>query len=308
MRKIPSVRAVSLALALVSAVVLSLVATGCSRAISVEYGDGKEVTLPKRPSRIVSLAPSNTEILFALGADELLCGVTSYCDYPPEAKDKPDVGGFIDFSAEKIVSLNPDLILATSGQDQGLAPLIEMGIPVVVLDAATIEEIADCVRVIGELTGRKKEAQRLIADMNSAAEAVTSQVAAIPESEKPKVMYVAWDDPILTVGPGTLIHHLIDLAGGVNVAQAAGDLYPTMSMEAVVVEDPDVLLLPRVHGGLDLSALRERDAWKDLTAVREGRVYLLEDNLISRPSPRAIQGLREIAAALHPALFEVKKP
>ena len=164
------------------------------------------------------------------------------------------------------------------------------------------------IRVVGELTGRKKEAQKLIADMGSAVEVVTSRVSAIPESERPKVMYVAWDDPILTVGPGTLIGHMIDLSGGTNVAALAGDLYPTMSMETVIVEDPDVLLLPRVHGGLDLSALRARDAWKDLTAVREGRVYLLDDNLVSRPGPRAVLGLREIAAALYPDLFGVIEP
>ncbi|MEX0975449.1 MAG: cobalamin-binding protein [Bacillota bacterium] len=292
----------------VAILVFSTLASGCSRPVTAKYGSGKEIVLPKRPSRIVSLAPSNTEILFALGLGDLVKGVTTYCDYPPEATEKPDVGGFMDFSAEKIVSLNPDLILATSGQDQGLAPLIAMGIPVAILDAATMDEIGDCIRVVGDLTGKKREAQKLIAEIEREVETIASKVEAVPDSERPKVMYVAWDDPILTVGPGTLIDHMISLAGGRNIAGATGEPYPTYSMEAVLVEDPDVLLLPRVHGGLDLSALRARTAWKDLTAVREGRVYLLDDNLVSRPGPRAVQGLREIAAALYPELFEVKAP
>ena len=286
----------------------SISAFGCSRPVTARFGSGKEITLPRRPQRIVSLAPSNTEILFALGLDDLVKGVTSYCDYPPEAKDKPDVGGFMDFSVEKIVSLNPDLILATTGQDQGLAPLTAMGIPVAILDAATMDEIGDCIRVVGDLTGKKREAQKLIAEMTGEVEFVLGKVAGIPESERTKVMYVAWDDPILTVGPGTLIDHMITLAGGKNIAAAAGEPYPTYSMEAVLVEDPDVLLLPRVHGGLDLSALRARSAWRDVKAVREGRVYFLDDNLVSRPGPRAVQGLREIAAALYPEVFGVKAP
>ncbi len=288
--------------------IFSLSVSACSRAVTARYGAGKEITLPRRPERIVSLAPSNTEILFALGLGDLVKGVTTYCDYPAEAKDRAQVGGFMDFSIEKIVSLKPDLILATSGQDQGLAPLIALGIPVVVLDATTMPEIDQCIRVVGDLTGKKKEAQKLIDEIDREVKIIADKISAVAPSDRPKVMYVAWDDPILTVGPGTLIDQMICLAGGINVAAGAHEPYPTFSLEAVVMADPDVLLLPRVHGGLDLRGLRSREAWKDLTAVRKGRVYLLEDNLVSRPGPRAAQGLREIAEALYPALFEVKAP
>lgn len=304
-----TVRRHSVSSAVVSALVLVLVSLmlplpACSPEITVSYGPGRQVTLPRAPQRIVSLAPSNTEILFALGLGEKVAGVTSYCDYPPEAKEKPSVGGFLDFSVEKIVSLQPDLVLATTGQEEALAPFMGTGVPVVFLDAATMAEVEDCVRVAGELTGTRREARQLMTEISRQIEAVSAKVAGIPESERPKVLYLAWDDPILTVGPGSLIHDMVTLAGGINVAASTGQAYPTYSMEMVLAQDPDVILLPRVHGGLDLAALKANPAWRSVEAVREGRVYLLDDNLISRPGPRAVQGLRQIAETLYPDLFK----
>ena len=294
---------------LITLVFLLLTSTsGCTRPITARDSSGREVTLAKRPERIVSLAPSNTEILFALGLGDLVKGVTSYCNYPPEAKAKPTVGGFMDSSLEKIVSLRPDLVLATSGQDETVTALTSMGIPVVVLDAATVSGIAECIKVVGDLSGRRKEAQRLTSEIAQETKAIKDRVSNVPDSQRPKVLYLAWDGPILTVGPGTLIHDMITLAGGRNVAAAAREAYPVYSMEMVLMEDPDVILMPRVEVGLDLEALRSRSEWRGIKAVKEGRVFLLEDDLVSRPGPRAVQGLLQIAEALYPDKFGAKAP
>jgi iron complex transport system substrate-binding protein len=243
-----------------------------------------------------------------MGLGDFVQGVTLHCNYPPEVKDKPTVGEYMDLSVEKIISLKPDLVLATSYQDQAVASLTALKIPVVVLDATTVAGIYDCLRSVGALTDRAREAQRLIADMTREVDSIKGRVSSIPDADRPKVLYLAWDSPILTAGPGTLLHDMITIAGGRNVAANAKEPYPVFSMETVVLENPDVSLIPRVQSSLDLKTLRETPGWRSVKAVREGRVYLLDDDLVSRPGPRAVQGLRQIAEALHPDKFRAVAP
>ncbi len=293
---------------LLPVLIVALLSPGCAGPLRARDSAGREIVLPKKPQSIVSLAPSNTEILFALGLGDLVQGVTAHCNYPPEIKDKATVGGYMDLSLEKIISLKPDLVLATSYQDGTVASLRELKIPVVVLDATTMSGVADCIKAAGTLTGRSREAQRLTAEMTRELNSIRDRVSSIPDAERPRVLYLAWDAPILTVGPDTLLHDMITLAGGRNIAAAAREPYPIYSIEMVIVENPDVILIPRVQSSLDLKLLRSLPAWRNVKAVREGRVYLLDDDLVSRPGPRAVQGLRQIAEDLHPDKFGAKAP
>lgn len=308
MRRIQPVLQVLRVLSLILVASAVLLSSGCSGTIAAKDSSGREITLTKRPERIVSLAPSNTEILFALGLGELVKGVTSYCNFPPEAAMKPSVGGFMDYSLEKIVSLKPDLVLATSNQDDAVASLAKMGITVAVLDASTVSEVGDCITLVGNLTGKRREAQALVSEIQRDVKSITEKVSAIPKSQRSKVLYLAWDSPIMTVGPGTLIHELITLAGGNNLASAAREAYPVYSMEMVLVENPDVILIPRVESSLSLEVLRSLPAWNRIAAVKGGRVFLVDDDLVSRPGPRVAQGLREIAKILYPDVFDAKAP
>jgi iron complex transport system substrate-binding protein len=267
---------------------------------------GRAVRIEKSPEKIISLAPSNTEILYALGLEDRLVGVTEYCDYPEAARQKPKIGGYSTVDIEKVVDTEPDLIFATKIHKDEVTPRLEgLGLAVVTLDPANVEEVMESINLIGRVTGKGEAASHLTAEMEGQVKAVTDKTSALAEGQRPRVFYVLWYDPITTVGAGNRINDLIIKAGGNNIA---GDLpdYPDMSLEAVISMNPQVIIADVGHGsGEDLNyqyALSE-ERFKDIDARQNNRVYKIDSDLVSRPGPRIIEGLESFAKFIHPELF-----
>lgn len=271
--------------------------------ITVTDDLGKEVAINKVPERIVSLTPSNTEILFALGLEDKVVGVTSWCNYPDGAKNKEIIGD-LNPNVEKILSLQPDLVLATLGDMNPLEAIKKAGIPVFVVNPGSFDEVLASFRKIGQLTGKAKEADELIAQMTAKKEKITDKLEKI--SDKPKVFIVLEKEPeLFTAGQGTFIDELITLAGGKNIA-ATVDGYPKYSMEQLLIENPDVIIVPQYEGNMGVRPgdLSNDPVWQEIAAVRQHKIYEINADIISRPGPRLINALEQIAEILHPQAFE----
>lgn len=266
---------------------------------------GRQVTLDKAPQRIISMLPSNTEILFALGLGDRIVAVNDHDKYPPEAATKDKIGGAFDVqntNIEKIVSLKPDLILAGAMQKsvvEELAAKLDLAM-YTMPDAATVQDAINSIAVVGDLTGTRDEAAKLIASLNARVEAIKAKVKDQP---KPKVFHEVWGDPLMTAGPGSFIDDMIKLAGGTNIAADAVTPYPQFSLESLIQRNPDVVTTPFKQTADDLAG-GKRKTWKGLKAVKDGRVVVLDQDIISRPGPRVVDGLEAFARAIHPGLFK----
>lgn len=258
---------------------------------------GREVTIEARPERIVSLAPANTEIVAALGSIDRLVGVTTFCDYPAEVADIEKVGDFMQPNLEAIAALDPDLVLVTTGvQAEVIGQLEALGAAVVAVDPMTVDALYNSIRFVGASIGEGPAAEELVSSMQIQIDSIGEQV----ESDPVTCFLEIAQDPLFTVGSGTLLNELIELAGGENVV--AEDGYVAYSVEQLVAADPAVYLATK--GSMsNPSDITGRPGYENLTAVAGDRVYLLDDNLVSRPGPRVVDGIRQIAEALHPDVF-----
>lgn len=276
--------------------------------LTMTDGLGREISLNGPAQRIVSLAPSNTEILFAIGAGSQVVGRDEFADYPEEAKSIQSVGGSMgEYSSEAIVALEPDLVLAAEINPPELVKQLEdLGLTVYYLkNPKTIEEMYDNLAIVGQLTGQ---------DVTSLVDSLKARVAAVDEkvksaTDKPVVFYeIDATDPTkpYTYGPGTFGDLLITRAGGENLATAAGitDPYPQLSLEQIVATNPDVIVLGDSMWGVTPESIATRPGWEDLAAVTNEQVHPFDDNLVSRPGPRLVDGLEQLARLLHPDLFQ----
>ncbi|MBM3153881.1 MAG: cobalamin-binding protein [Chloroflexi bacterium] len=265
------------------------------------------MTIQKLPQRIVSLAPSVTEMLFALGLDDRIVGTTDYCDYPEAAKSKTRVSGYSTPDLEKIVAVQPDLIVAESIHENTVLPALEkLGLPVFVTFATSIDVILNDITVIGQITGKSKAARKLVSDMTNQIDAVTSRTSALAAKDRPGVLYVVWFNPIWTMGSKTFTDDLIAKAGGTNVFSADFEKARVVSLEAVVTKNPQVILVSAMATTADLvyNSIKKETRLAGVDAIKNNRVYKITDsNLIERPSPRIIQGLEEVAKLIHPEIF-----
>ncbi len=259
------------------------------------------------PKRIVSLAPSHTETLFALGLSDRLVAVTDYCNYPPEAKDKPSIGGFSTPNIEEVVAADPDLVLATNIHEDKVIPQLESkGLTVVAVNPRTIDDVIDSITLIGMVTGAEKEATDLLADMQSRIKAVTNKTDGLTESQKPKVLYVVWHDPLMAAGSGTLHNELIRMAGGINVASEL-DSYADISLELVISANPQVMIAGIGMGtgeDLPLQFITTESRLGETDARLNNRIYGIDVDLVGRPGPRIVEALEQFAVFIHPELFE----
>ena len=294
----------------ISIILLSLLVimfTGCQpEFVPGTYIDdmGRGVSIDKVPQRIVSHVPSITETLFALGLEERVVGVSDYCDYPEEAKLKPSIGNYFNPTIETIVALEPDLVL-TDGHSQNINGLEALGITFFVIDPKDIDGILEDIELLGKITGTGKKARALVNDMNGILAQVVSQVENAP---KVRVFYV-FDATDLnnpwTAGPGSFVDSLITMAGGENIAAEAQGAWVQFSIEQLVGSDPEIIMVDTIHGTAIVSEeeLRAHPAWREITAVKQGKIYRVDGDLVNRSGPRIIQGLEEIAKAIHPELF-----
>jgi iron complex transport system substrate-binding protein len=266
---------------------------------------GREVTISEIPQRIVSHVPGITEMLFALDLGEKVVGVSDYCDYPEEAKSKPSVGNYFNPSIEKIVALEPDLVL-TDGYSENIKQLDSLGITYIVLQPQNIDGIFKDLELLGKVTGKEKEAKKLIKDMQDSIAHVLDRVEGAP---KVKVLYIIdATDPTLpwTAGPGSFIDALITMAGGENIAAKAPSAWVQFSIEEIVSADPEVIILPTKHGTAFTSpeTLMGNPAWQKITAVKEDKIFTIDDDYVSRYGPRIVLGLENMAKIIHPELFK----
>ena len=295
----------------VSIVLLSLLASmvlGCrSQFQPGTYIDdmGREVSMARIPQRIVSHVPSITETLFALGLGERIVGVSNCCDYPEAAKLKPEVGNYFNPSIERIVSLKPDLVL-TDGHSESVKQLDSLGITYLVIDPQDIDGIFRDVELLGKVTGTEKEANKLVKDMKERTARIISMVEGTP---RVRVFYIIdatdLNNP-WTAGPGSFIDYLITTAGGENVAAKAQSAWIQFSIEEVINSDPEIIILPTKHGTAFISpeVLKEHPAWQETTAVKQDKIFIIDEDPIVRSGPRIVQGLEEMARIIHPELFE----
>jgi iron complex transport system substrate-binding protein len=261
---------------------------------------GKLIVLKKTPNRIVSLAPAATEMLFAIGVGDKVVGVTTYCDYPPATKNIPKVGGFINPSLESIVKLKPDLIVAMRGNPLSLLERLEkMGYPVFALNPKSISDVLIGMKKLGELTG-SKEANRVVRDLKARLERIRKRVEGIPYERRPKVVIELWDNPLIVFGKGSIGDEVIERAGGKNIIEGK-IAYPQISLETLIEKQPDVIILSHMTTVQNpLKEVKKRANWDKLKAVREGRVYAIDADIIDRPGPRLIQAVEILHRMLYP--------
>ena len=264
---------------------------------------GREVGFNHPPQRIVSLDPSITEILFALGLNNEVVGVTDYCDYPEQARSKSKVGGYINPNIEAIALLEPDLVVTTlkTNTPRLIQQLEDFGIKVFVLDPKKIEDIFENISSLAKLTYREERARELLGALKKRLHEVRKKVDGI---SRPGVFLEMGKDPLISVGPGSFAHDLIEIAGGRNVASQSSSRYRRYTLEEILLADPEVIIICSMTP--DDSSLAQKKWWKrwtNMSAVRNGRIYVIEANLLTRPGPRIIEGLMEIAKAIHPEIF-----
>ncbi|HSO13746.1 MAG TPA: cobalamin-binding protein [Anaerolineales bacterium] len=267
---------------------------------------GREITLEGTPQRIVSLAPSNTEILFAVGAGSQVVGRDEFSDYPEEAKAIESIGGsFGEYNVEAIVALEPDLVLAAEINTPELIKQLEdLGLTVYYLrNPTTFEEMYTNLETAASLTGH--DATELVDSLKARVAAVDEKIA--PLSSRIAVFYeIDATDPAKpwTYGPGTFGDLLIERAGGHNVGNIASDPYPQLSLEQVVTANPTVIILGDSMWGVTPESVVARPGWESIEAVKSNNIFPFDDNLVSRPGPRLVDGLEQLAKLLRPELFE----
>ncbi len=284
--------------------------TGCaSTAFTVTDVLGGNVTFSGPVNSIVSLAPSNTEIVFAVGAGDKLIGRTDFCNYPtPEVNSIESVGGFSTLNKEAIVILNPDVVLAAHiHQQQGdTAWLEQKGLKVVTLEPQTLSEVLESISLVGKITGNEARAAELVADMQSRIETVRQGTSGLPDAQRPRVLHITWHDPLWTVGKDTFVGALIETAGGVNLFNDVSG-HAQVNLEDAVAEDPDVITVFTSHGAAgDTSyqwATAEDSPFRSTQAYLKDRVHLVDADIASRGGPRIVDALELYARLLHPEIF-----
>ena len=258
------------------------------------------------PQRIISLAPSNTEILFALGLGDRVVGVTDYCNYPPDATTIPSVGDYMAPNIEEIIAREPDLVLATNEHEEAIAQLESQGIAVVGLDPKNIEDVLATITLVGKLTGQEKEAASLVNEMQKRIKAVTDKTGTLSEAQRPRVFYIIWHDPIWTTGAETFEDELIRMSGGVNIAHDLNG-YVDMSLESLIVANPQVIIAGVGMGtgeNLPLQFVQTESRLQDIDARQNDRIYSIDMDIVSRPGPRIVDALEEFLKLIHPELSD----
>ena len=271
-------------------------------------GLGRSITLSAPAQRVVSLSPSNTEILFAVGAGAQVVGRDSFSNYPQEVNDLPDIGGsFSEYDLEAILALQPDLVLAAEINTPELVQsLQDLGLTVFYLaNPSDLDGMFQMLRTVATLTGHQEQTEQLVASLQARVQAVRDRVA--QAKNLPTVFYeLDASDPLkpFTPGPGTFYTSLIAEAGGVNIAATLSSAWAQISLEELLVQDPDFILLGDAMWGTTAESVAQRTGWDQLTAVQQGRVLPFNDDLLSRPGPRQVEGIEALAKLFHPDLFE----
>lgn len=295
-RAIPLILLVALGLSLSCSVQKDRPTSASSRVFTDEIG--RQITVKATPQRLISLAPSITEILFALKLGDRVVGVTSYCDFPAEAKTKEKVGDTIKPNLERLIALKPDLVLvSTASQLEKITrQLDQLGIPVFVTNPKSVHEVVASIRKIGDLTGAEQRAGELTAEMQTRIAAVQLQVTT---QSAPRVLYILQLSPLITAGKNTFINDLITQAGGRSISGDEAADYPQFSRETALARAPEVILVPESHGTELVNIEAVRQFFATTPAIKNNRLVRINPDLIDRPGPRIVEGLEALRAGMH---------
>lgn len=279
--------------------------------ISITDDEGYVLNLTAYPQRIVSLAPANTQVIFAVGAGSNVVGVTDYDKYPYnftswiEEGNMSSIGNYYQPAIEPIVALNPDLVVASLGSVDAAAQLRGLGYNVLVLNPVNLSSILRDMLAVGKATGHDAEAQAAVAGLQARIDAVVSGVA--NATNRPKVYHEIWSDPFMSVGSASFVNDIITMAGGQNIFENATDAYPVISAEAIIELNPDVMVFPTQMGVESFwgnySTVAARDGWANINAVKNGKMYTVNGDIIDEPGPRQVDSLEIMAKILHPEIF-----
>jgi len=252
--------------------------------------------------RYISLAPSTTEILFAIGLDDEIVGVSTYCNYPSQALKKEKMGEFSHPNIEKIVSLKPDYVFCTGlEQAQTITELKRLGLKVYVADPATVEDLLISIVDIGKITNKEYKAQIVVKQIIDMIDAVREKVVFIPQEKKVKVFIEIWHDPLTTAGLGSYVDELLNIAGGINIANDTKRPFSVFSPEEVINRNPDCIIMAYMDKTAPVKAVTDRFAWGTINAIKNNRVYNdINPDLLLRPGPRIGQAVLELYKHLYP--------
>ena len=292
-------------LAFTLSLLLNISARGQERLLTDEIG--RKVKIPDPPKRIVSMAPSITEMLFALGLDKEIVGVTDFCNYPEAALTKHRIGGFVNPSIEKIVSLKPSLILGIRDGNRmdTVHRLNDLGFSVYVVDPTGFDGVVKTIENIGEIVRRRDESREITRNMTKKKEVVVKLTQSLP---KPKVFFQVGYSPIVTVGRGSLGDDLIRLAGGRSISENESGNYPLYGIETIVSKAPEIIIMSSMDSKKDyLNLIKMWQSWKNLPAVKTNAIHVVDSNLVDRPTPRVVEGLGVVAKIIHPEAFREKR-
>jgi iron complex transport system substrate-binding protein len=273
---------------------------------------GYSLTLTEPPERIVSLAPSNTEILFAVGAGDKVVGVTDFCNYPYdfpawiEAGNMTSIGNYYGPSTEPIVALNPDLVLATTGSEDAAENLRNLGYNVLIIEPRNLTFVLRDILLVGRATNNYDQAAVLESELRQRIDAISTQAEGATTT--PKVYHEVWNEPLMSAGPGTFIDELITLAGGQNIFNDATASWPIVSSEAIIDKNPDVMIFPNMYMGVanfyeTIDSVKNRAGWDLISAVQNDDIYEINADIISRSGPRLVDALEIMAKMIHPEIF-----
>jgi len=282
------------------------------RNLTLVDDSGYVLNLTSYPKRIISLAPSNTEILFAVGAGDKVVGVTNQCNYPHnfsawiKAGNLTSLGDYWTPNIEAIIAIKPDLILAAFAQEEVVNALRGMGYKVLVLDPDNIDDILKDILLVGRATDRDVEAAILVNNLRRRIDAVVSKVSGA--MSRPKVYYEVWYDPIWSVGSEGWENELIEKAGGINIFADQRLKYLEASSEAIIENNPDIIIFPLSRGAAppfwgSLDQVKQRPGWDAINAVQNDGLYTIDEDIISRPGPRMVDALEILFRIIHPELF-----
>lgn len=301
-----------MSLVLRAVVLLGLILAACGPAATptstpppatvVTDDSGRAVTIQSNPQRIASLAPSITEVLFALGLGDRIVAIDDFSDYPEATKTLPRVGApFPGFNLERLIAQQPQVILSVKGKY--VDDFVARGLTVVVLQPNDLDGVFKNIELVGEMAGVKARATELIASLKQRRDAIVAKTATL---SRPRVLYeIDATEPAKpwTAGPGSFIQGLIELAGGQNIGAAGVTDYFQISAEEVIRADPEIVLLADAAYGVTVESVKGRPGWSAIAAIKRGAIYPIAPDLTSRPGPRLIDGLEALARILHPEAF-----
>lgn len=289
----PAMAVIMLTVMLTGALLLS----GCSRTKTYKDGLGSEIKVKGIPKRIVSLSPAHTETLFVMGVGDRIVGVSDFCNRPPQAADIEKVGDAFNLNLEKLVSLKPDLVICPGTKDfvsESVKEVQRAGLTAYVSGPSTIQEVLDDIENLSKILGAEKAGKRMVGDIESELAALSK----LHEGEKIPTVFLCVDSDLWTVGPNSFMNGLLKAGGGKNIIEDESLQYFQISMEELLVKDPDVILITIPED--QAAPLLTRPGWQSLTAVKEDRVHFVDGDLVSRPGFSLVYGVQELVRVLHP--------